>query len=262
MPLSEGGHLLLETKILTQRELSEIIAINKKSKDKMNISTEDTSGSAFTEPNFLIGSGLVSSSVMYLKSGEYFSPSNFLDKNLLGSWFIDSLLDASSMIRHPTFYDFIFVKNCPGMDCVVKKLSSFGKELMIEVLEHPSSLVKDLTKADIRVKLPNFIASGTQVELAHYRSYARLYFTDELRKGLWGNKKPREYPDSIYVGVEDLFTANDLLVEVSQRHPDIIIYKGVSYSRIKSGMPCFGGFFVQNGKTIPVDELKCVKKSA
>ena len=65
--LSAGGHLLLKTKILSHRELLKIIAMNKEYKDTFNISTEDKSRSAFLEPDFLVGSGLVSASVSYLK---------------------------------------------------------------------------------------------------------------------------------------------------------------------------------------------------
>ena len=259
--LSAGGHLLLETKILSHRELLKIIAMNKEYKDTFNISTEDKSRSAFLEPDFLVGSGLVSASVSYLKTGNYVSPSYFLDKNLLTKWALTSLIKSSGMKYHPTFYDFFFVRNCSDLACVTQKLSAFGTQLMEETLTHPAFAKTQLTRKDIDVKTPGLLHSSIRVELGRYQSYVRLLFADELRKGLWGNKKPREYFDQFYLAITDPIVSNNLLVNVSSDHPDIIVYQGIKLHLIQQGKPCFGGFFVNRSNTIPVDELYCVKKS-
>jgi hypothetical protein len=77
--------------------------------------------------------------------------------------------------------------------------------------------------------------------------------------GIWGNEKPREMPDAIGFPSMPYVETSNMLIDVSQRHPSVLIYRGIASHFMKENKPCYGGFFIKNGKPIVADELNCVK---
>jgi len=77
---------------------------------------------------------------------------------------------------------------------------------------------------------------------------------------IWGNYKSREIPDHVGFRGMNFVDTSEMMIEVSKRHPSILVYRGIDSSRAKNNQVCYGGYFIQNGEPIVVEELNCLKK--
>ncbi|WMS95107.1 hypothetical protein RB215_03330 [Pseudoalteromonas sp. HL-AS2] len=271
LTLSAGGQLLLETKIQSNNEIKKLL--EKSTKDLPNNEySKELVAQLDTTTNVVFGSGLVSSAAVLAESGAWVSPGNFTNWGQLG-FSAMSFLVSKDMKRHPLTYTYFFNKDpkCDDLKCTEKALSSFFKDMSDEYIK--SSFNKGHNGAPIEkveIKTSNFILDRVTLFYNYDEPEGKrdLDWTvmsvpklDEINEEqfIWGNKDPRSMPDTI--GFLDLpyIEASNMLINVSKRHPTILIYRGISHYFAKEGKPCYGGFFIKNGKPIVVDELNCVK---
>ncbi|MCU4676188.1 hypothetical protein N7931_11155 [Catenovulum sp. 2E275] len=142
------------------------------------------------------------------------------------------------------------------MDLYVERLAiNRGDEYLVDKISYETSgLLADHAKARIKFKEPEEIKK-------HNYTVMSVSNLDEVNSdfNIWGNETPKDRPDMLgFLGLSYIETS-DLLLDASEKHPYILIYRGIDSERMKEGKPCYGGFFIRAGKPIVVDELNCVK---
>lgn len=269
--LSEGAQLLLDTKIQSKYEIKKLI--EKRSNDSSNSEYAKESAVQFdTATNVVFGSGLVSSAAVLADSGAWVSPGKFTDWTQLGFAALDFLV-SSDMKRHPLTYTYFFNVDpaCNALDCTEKALSDFFNDMSDEYIKSDFNKGHEGAPIEkVEVKTSNFALNRVTLFYNYDEPEGKRDLDwkvmsvpqlDEVNENMfiWGNEDPRSMPDTIgFLGLPYIETSN-MLLNVSKRHPTILIYRGIAHHFAREGKPCYGGFFIKNGKPIVVDELNCVK---
>jgi hypothetical protein len=269
--LSEGAKLLIDTRIQSEYEIKEILKAVQANKEKAEYQKESVLP-ANAAIDVVFGSGLVSSAAVLSDTGMWVSPSHFMDWSQLGLATL-SFLISTDMKRHPLTYTYFFNvdPNCDELECTENAIAAFFQDMSDEYIKsafnkgHNGAPIEKVEIAKSNFAINRVTLFYNYAEPAGERdldwrvmSVARL---DEVNedKFIWGNEEPRGMPDDI--GFLDLpyIDESNMLIEVSKRHPTILIYRGIADHFAKEGKPCYGGFFIKQGKPIVVDELNCVK---
>lgn len=269
--LSKGAGLLLDTKIQSEYNLKKLIKNTAKAADNSDLQAVNHTNLS-NSSDIVFGSGLVSSVAVLSDSGQWVSPGNFTDWGQLGIGLVGALFDTS-MKKHPLTYSYFFntAPNCNTLECNENAFVHYYQDVMNAYVNHletnfsdkyvvdqvtyeTSGLFADLAKARIKFKKPDELSRPNYVTMG-------VSSLGEVNGDLniWGNEKPKDRPDTL--GFFDLsyVDTSNLLIKISKKHPNILIFRGIDAERMKQGKPCYGGFFIQSGKPIVVDELNCVK---
>lgn len=267
--LSAGGQLLVHTNISSANTLKNYSEAQTKAAREFGQHTN----SYLLNSNLIFGSGLVGSTLFFAENGVWVNPSNFLDKASLGMFAADILL-GKGMSHHPWTYTYFFNQSdkCNERDCVEDNLEAFSRDIMVSYFKHPAASYKESSVIEIEYARSNFLAGdrfsvfgnfndpqekrNPRWRLIHVPNLDRI---SVIPKSLWGNYEPSEYQDNIGLPGLDYEQTVGLMIEVSNNHPEILVYVGIDRERQKSKSPCFGGFFIQSGQTIPVEEIGCMK---
>jgi hypothetical protein len=175
------------------------------------------------------------------------------------------------MRHHPLTYTYFFNQDtsCNDVDCHELAIVNFFKD--VSDLYINSEFNKGYGKEgypikDVEVETASFLQDRTSLSYNYDVSHGTVMvmavaqleaLNDEL--GIWGNEKPRKRPDHVGFYHLNYVDLSNMLIEASKKNPTILIYRGIDRQRTKNKKSCYGGFFIQNGKPIVVDELRCVK---
>lgn len=266
---SPGGKLLVNTKISSGYDLNKY----KEAQSKAASISQETN-SSLANADLIFGSGLVGSAAFFAEHGVWVNPSEFFDKASLGMFAADFLL-GKGMRHHPWTYTYFFnlSSTCDVRGCVEDNFEAFTKDVIAGYLKHPSgkykqSNVKEIEYARSNILADRFTVFGSfndpEVERTPNWSLIHIPNLDRLSSSptpLWGNVDPSEYQDHIGLPGLNYEETVGLMVEASSKHPEVLVYVGIDRERQKSKLPCFGGFFIQSGQTIPVEEIGCMHKA-
>lgn len=263
---STGGKLLVNTRISNTYDLNKYVEAQTKA---ASISQE--TNNPLVNADLLFGSGLVGSTVFFAEHGVWLNPGNFLDKASLGLFAADFLL-GKGMSHHPWTYTYFFNQStkCDSRDCVEDNFEAFTKDVMAAYLKHPAGKYKESSVKKIEYARSNILADRFTVlgsfhepkeERSPNWSLIHIPNLDRVNSSptpMWGNIDPSEYQDHIGLPGLNYEQTVRLMLEASSKHPEILVYVGIDRERQKSKLPCFGGFFIQSGQTIPVNEIGCM----
>jgi outer membrane murein-binding lipoprotein Lpp len=266
---STGGKLLVNSNISSAYDLKNYADAQTKA-----ASISQQTNSSLMNTDLLFGSGLVGSTVFFAEHGVWLNPSNFLDKASLGFFAADFLL-GKGMRHHPWTYTYFFNQSatCDARDCVEDNFEAFTKDVMAGYLKHPAgkykaSSVKEIEYARSNILIDRFTVFGSfhdpKLERNPHWSLIHVSNLDRVNSSptpLWGNADPTEYQDHIGLPGLNYEETVSLMLEASTKHPEILVYVGIDRERQKNKLPCFGGFFIQAGQTIPVDEIGCMQSA-
>lgn len=268
--LSTGGKLLVNTKISSANHLNKFSEAQTKAAS-LNTQTNST----LLNTDLIFGSGLVGSAAFFAKNGVWVNPGNFLDKASLGFFAADFLL-GKGMRHHPWTYTYFFNQSdkCNARACVENNLEAFSRDIMASYLTHPSARFQESSVKEVEYARSSFLAGdrftvygsftdptaerNPRWRLIHVPNLDRLTTTP---KSLWGNVQPTEYQDGIGLPGLNYEQTVELMLQASVNHPEILVYIGIGRERQKNSLSCFGGFFIQSGKTIPVEEIGCMNEA-
>lgn len=269
--LSEGAQLLLDTKIQTQHEIKKLLE-TRSSNSTNQTYAEESAVQLDTATDVVFGSGLVSAAAVLADTGIWVSPGVYTDWSQLGFAALDFLI-STDMTRHPLTYTYFFNvdEKCNDLECTEKAFSNFFSDMSDVYIKSEFNKGHDGAPIEkVEIKTSNFaidrvtlfynydVPEGKRDLDWQVMSVVKL---DKVNKNLfiWGNEDPRSMPDTIgFLNLPYIETSN-MLIDVSKRHPTILVYRGIAHHFAKEGKPCYGGFFIQNGKPIVVEELNCVK---
>lgn len=264
---STGGKLLINTKISSASDLKHYAEAQTKA-----ASISQQTNSTLVNSNLLFGSGLVGSTVFFAENGVWLNPSNFLDKASLGMFAADFLM-GTGMRHHPWTYTYFFNQSttCDSRDCVEDNFEAFAKDVITAYLKHPSgrykeSSVKEIEYARSNILIDRFTVFGSfhDPKLERNPKWRLIHVSNLDRVSssptpLWGNAHTSEYQDKIGLPGLNYEETVALMLEASSKHPEVLVYVGIDRERHKNNLPCFGGFFIQSGQTIPVEEIGCMQ---
>ncbi len=269
MVLSKGGQLLLETKIQSEREIRKLLEnIKEQNANPQNV-VQKRSFDMDGMTDVVFGSGLVSSMAVLSDTGQWVSAGSFTNWSQLGLGLV-TWLASSDMTRHPLTYTYFFNQdaNCDDLECTEDAIAAYFKDVSdvyfatvqgaqyeadeVNILR--SNFILDRVTLEHNYKVPEGERDGDWKIM----SVVKL---DKVNKKmhLWGNYNPREMPDHVGFRNMNYIDTSNMLIEVSKRHPTVLIYRGIDTGAAKQNRPCYGGYFIKNGEPIVVEELKCVK---
>ena len=75
---------------------------------------------------------------------------------------------------------------------------------------------------------------------------------------MWYYFGASNYQDKINLLGMDYVEETNALIEASKGFPTLYIFRGIDRVAAKEKKPCFGGFFINNGRTINVPETGCM----
>ncbi len=266
---SAGGQLLVQNRISSSNTLSAYAEAQQKHAEINNISSQQKN--LLANSDLLFGSGLVGSTAFFAQTGVWLNPGNFLDKTSLGM-FAASFLAGTGMRYHPWTYTYFFHQSteCNERKCVEDNFEAFAKDMMREYFAHESATFNESDVINIDYARANLmidrfavygqfnhpaVKRGPPLRIMNATNLKRMY---QAPIPTWGNVEPTKFQDAIGLPGLNYQQTAELLLKISAAHPTILVFIGIDRTREKTGEPCFGGFFIKAGNTIPVTEMGCM----
>lgn len=265
---STGGELMIKTKISNERTLKNYSEAQKKSDD-----IAKQHNNPLLDGDLIFGSGLVGSTVFFVQNGVWLNPGNFLDKASLGMFALN-FLSGTGMRHHPWTYTYFFHQSadCNERKCVEDNLEAFSADMMRAYFNHPSARFKESSLMSLEYARANMLLDRFAVYAQFENPESernpkwRLLNATNLKRmhnkptPMWGNVEPTKFQDAIGLPGLNYEQTAELLLDISASHPSILVFIGIDRTRKDNQQPCFGGFFLQEGTILPVEEIGCMKK--
>lgn len=258
---------MMATRLSDEAELYENAVLVK----KQNLSEVNSTGGSASD--LIIGSGLAGSAIFYANTGVWAGTGSFVDGMALTSFALDSLTNKG-MRHHKWTYNYFFHidDTCTSRDCVNEKLGAFWLKLADIYAESGKG-------SDYNFHTYSFSGAGFIFDYFEGKAEQKLIredgseavnsqnlmlvrqldeISDYQGKEVWGNDAPEDYQDKITLLGMDYIEETNSLVEASKGFPNLYIFRGIDRAAAQDKKPCFGGFFINDGKTITIPEVGCM----
>ncbi len=264
---SKGAELMVATNLSDHTELYE----NALLVEKQNLNEVNSTGGSTSD--LIVGSGLAGSAIFFADTGVWAGTGSFVDGMALTSFVLDSLTNKG-MRHHKWTYNYFFHidDKCTSRDCVNESLGAFwlkladiydksgkgekynfhkfefsGAGFFFDYFEGKAVQEYTLDDGSIRTNSQNLMLVRQLDDISEYQG-----------KEIWGNDTPKDYQDKITLLGMDYVEETNALIEASKVFPTLYIFRGIDRVAAKEKKPCFGGFFINNGRTINVPETGCM----